>query len=385
LYKGLVCSLLIISQKLFNYLKRYKEIIPVIDQNSNGIFAYLKLQFCFKMMVNKGKQYLFLMIIPITAIIFLSSFLSLNKRDCGFLFVSVVSPSNETYEPLFPVATDSVVIPLKRAGRLLLIDAKVDNQSGNLVFDTGANGLVLNSTYFRDHVHSGGTITGGITGAVGKVEKISIERIEFGQLTYQKLRADAVELGHIENRRGVKILGLIGFSMMKNLEIVINTENNELRLYKLDKQGNRLAGKSQELKTDHIQKIEGNGNILFLKGSIAGNTLNFCFDTGAETNAISSHANKSILSTISITRRMELKGSGTAKSEVLFGKMNDFLLGEKHITGMETIVTNLYAMSEAYDKKIDGMLGFSFLEQGTIRINFVKKQFGIDFKKGANK
>jgi len=267
----------------------------------------------------------------------------------------------------------------------LLIDAKVEDQTGNLVFDTGANGLVLNSTYFRDHVGTTGSATGGITGAVGKVERISIEKMEFGELTYQKLRADAVNLGHIENRRGVKILGLVGFSMMKNLEIVINAENNELRLFKLDKEGNRISGKSPGFTTDHTQKIEGNGNILFLKGSVAGKTLNFCFDTGAETNAISSNAGKNILSTLTITRRMELKGAGAAKSEVLFGRMNDFSLGERKITGMETIVTSLYAMGEAYDTRIDGMLGYSFLEQGTVSINFVKKQFGFQFTKGGGK
>jgi hypothetical protein len=173
--------------------------------------------------------------------------------------------------------------------------------------------------------------------------------------------------------------------MMKNLEIIINAENNELRLFKLDREGNRIAGKSAGLKTDHTQKIEGNGNILFLKGSIAGKMLNFCFDTGAETNTISSDANKNILSTLTITRRMELKGAGAAKSEVLFGRMNDFSLGEKKIAGMETVVTSLYAMSEAYNTRIDGMLGYSFLEQGTVSINFVKKQFGIQFTKGGSK
>jgi len=46
----------------------------------------------------------------------------------------------------------SITIPLKRAGRLFLIEAQVDGQIGNLVFDTGASGLVLNRTYFRKYV-----------------------------------------------------------------------------------------------------------------------------------------------------------------------------------------------------------------------------------------
>ncbi len=239
-----------------------------------------------------------------------------NRKE--FLFVSIASPAPETYNPVFPANTDSVIIPLKKAGRLFLIEAKVEDQTGNLVFDTGASNLVLNSTYFRNHVRSGTTVTSGITGSLGKIERINVEKMEFGELTYQRMRADVANLGHIENKRGVKVLGLVGFGMMKNVEIILDASRSELRLYKVDKEGKRTNSKSAGIKPDYTQTIEGNGNILFLKGVIAGKNLNFCFDTGAETNAISSEVNKSILSTLTITRRIELKGAGNAKSEVLF-------------------------------------------------------------------
>jgi predicted aspartyl protease len=302
-----------------------------------------------------------------------------------FLFVSISSTAPDIYHPVFPANTDSVIIPLKKAGRLFLIEAKVEDQTGNLVFDTGASNLVLNSTYFRDHVRSGTTVTSGITGSLGKIERITVEKMEFGELTYQQMRADVANLGHIENKRGVKILGLVGFGMMKSVEIILDASRSELRLYKVDKEGKRINSKSAGIKSDYIQEIEGNGNILFLKAMIAGKNLNFCFDTGAETNAIGSDANKTILSTLTITRRIELKGAGNAKSEVLFGRMNDFTMGAKKINDMETIVTNLRSLNEAYNTTIDGMLGYNFLEQGVITINFVKRQFGIQFTKGAEK
>lgn len=133
-----------------------------------------------------------------------------------------------------------MIIPLKTAGRLFLIEAKVDNEVGNLVFDTGASGLVINSTYCRSHVKSGGTVSTGITGSVGTVEQISIGQIEFADLRYKNLRADMANLGHIENHRGVKILGLIGFALMRNLEIVIDPINSELKLFRIDKTGKKL-------------------------------------------------------------------------------------------------------------------------------------------------
>lgn len=271
---------------------------------------------------------------------------------------------------------------MKRAGRLLLIEAAVDGEIGNLVFDTGANGLVFNSTYFRNHVKSKGSGSNGITGSVGSVEQIVLDKIEFADLVYRKIRVDMTNLGHIENRRGIKILGLIGFNLLKGFEIVIDSKNNQLKLFRIDKTGNRIAPNSSPFVADQTQKISTNSNILFLEGKIGGKTLNFCFDTGAETNVISSYSNKNILSTLTITRRSGLKGTGVAGSEVLFARMNDFAIGSRQIKGMETIISNLDALSEAYGTKIDGMLGYNFMEQGILCINFARKQFGIQFTKG---
>lgn len=300
-------------------------------------------------------------------------------------FKSIPALVSDSYHPEFNLKADSVTIPLKRAGRLFLIEAKVDNQVGNLVFDTGASGLVINSTYFRDHVKWGGVASHGVTGAVGTVDQITIGKIEFADLRYKNLRADVANLGHIENRRGVKILGLIGFGMMRNLEIVIDPINSTLKLFRIDKAGNRLNSKLPGFKADYSQKIDGNSNILFLKGIIGGKELNFCFDSGAETNAISSNSNKKIMSTLTITRRAALKGAGSAGLEVLFGRMNDFNLGNQPISDMETVITNLDGLSEAYGTHIDGMLGYSFMQHGILCINFVNRQFGFRFMKGEER
>ena len=305
--------------------------------------------------------------------------------------LSEVSPTNIpiiflqkiVYTPEFNLNVDSVEIPQKRAGRLFLIEAKVGNQTGNLVFDTGANGLVLNSTYFRDYVKTGGSNPGGVTGAVGFVEQIMIDHIEFSNLSYKNISADITNLGHIENKRGIKILGLIGFSMMRKLEIVLDINNNQLKLFRIDKEGKRLNNSASRFNADHTQKIESTTNILFLKGMIGGKMLNFCLDTGCETNVICSDCNRTIMNTLTITRRSEVIGAGNGSSEVLFGRMNDFTIGQKKFPVMEMVVTNLEPLSESYGTKTDGMLGYDFLKQGIVCINFVSKQFGIRFTKGV--
>lgn len=296
---------------------------------------------------------------------------------------SVSWSQSYSYEPEFVQKTDSITIPLKRAGRLFLIDAKVDGVEGNLVFDTGANGLVLNSTYFRNHIKADAGASNSINGVMG-VERIFVDRIEFADMFYKKLTADVANLGHIENRRGVKILGLVSFCMMRNLEVVIDAEKDELKLFRIDKNGDRI-NKSSRFVPEQVQRMDGNSNILFLKGMIAGKLLNFCLDTGAETNTISSDLNKKIMSTLTITRRAALKGVGSGVNEVLYGRMNEFAIGNKQIPNMEMVITNLDALSEVYGMHIDGMLGYNFMEHTIMSVNFVNRQLGIRFKKGKEK
>lgn len=307
-----------------------------------------------------------------------------NNRKAKEFSLSETEPvpiASYEYEPLGNF--DSITIPLKRVGRLFLIEVKIDNIIGNLIFDTGATGLVLNKTYFRDYVINEGGCSNGITGELGNVFWTTVGRLEIGDLYYKNLKADVTDLSHIENRRGIKVLGLFGFSMIKDFEIIIDASNNELQLHRIKKDGNRISVKSNKMRFEIIQKMEASQNMMFLKGKIGGKSLVFCLDTGAEINAISNDSPKNVLNTIMINRRSTLRGAGAATTEVLYGIMNDFTIGEQSINNMETIITNLDALSEAYGVHIDGMLGFNFFEKGKICINLKKKQFGICLLKGG--
>lgn len=274
-----------------------------------------------------------------------------------------------------------VTIPLKRAGRLLLIEGTIDNVIGNFILDTGASGLVVNKTYFRSSMKFVDEEGGGVTGSTSDVGHIIVKRLAVGELNYLNVAADVIPLGHLENRRGVKILGLFGMSLLKNVEIVIDVRNNELQIFRLDKSGSRIGQPSPAVNYDLIQKIEIFRNVMFVKAVIGGKILDFCLDTGAESNVLSIDANKKVLTTVSITRRSSLSGAGENSGEVLYGVLNEFSMGNRQMTPMETVVCSLASMSQQYGYPIDGMLGFDFFAKGKIHINLVKKEMGICFNK----
>ncbi len=284
-------------------------------------------------------------------------------------------------DPLGDIA--SLNIPLKRAGRLYLIEAKVDDQTGNFVFDTGATGLVLNSTYFRKYTnYEKVAAAGSIVGSSNGIKRVVINRIEVGALNYKNIEADLADLGHIENRRGVKILGLFGLNMIDNFEVIFDARNNQLQLYLVDKEGNRVDRNISEQEFDYTQKLDLHKKIMLLQGQIGDKLLNFCLDTGAETNVIDSQLPKKVLNTIQINRSSKLQGANAGSVDVLYGTMSELKLGEKQLGHMETIITNLERMREAYDCAIDGMLGYDFWHKGIFCINFGKGTISFSLWRG---
>jgi hypothetical protein len=166
-------------------------------------------------------------------------------------------------------------------------------------------------------------------------------------------------------------------SLLKNCELVIDVVNNELHIFKLDRDGNRMQPSARSEKYDIQQKIEVFHNVIFVKATIAGRMMDFCLDSGAESNVLSIDANKKVLATVTVTRRSALTGSGQGRGEVLYGTLNDFMLGNRQLVPMETILCSLVAMSQKYEYPIDGMLGYDFFSKGKIFINLVKKEMGI--------
>ncbi len=99
-------------------------------------------------------------IVTIVVAVFLMSFSSrlTTSGIPGILPVSISTSIrtnySEVYEPEFKLKADSVIIPMKRAGRLFLIDATVDGETGNLdalseAFGTTVDGMLGDS--FLEH------------------------------------------------------------------------------------------------------------------------------------------------------------------------------------------------------------------------------------------
>jgi hypothetical protein len=174
---------------------------------------------------------LFLVILPISGIC-----LPENKEETTIVDLSIFYSTDSRYD------FKTLIIPIKRVQNLIVVEARLDSMVGNFILDTGSPNLVLNKTYFRQGwklydktpVHAGGL-------SAAPVMRTRVNNLAIKELYFEKLTADLSDLSHIENHRGIKILGLLGVSLFTDFEMVIDLHKGILYLHKLDKKGAVLA------------------------------------------------------------------------------------------------------------------------------------------------
>jgi hypothetical protein len=147
--------------------------------------------------------------------------------------------TNSAYDITSTVWSDTptTVIPFTMAGNLIIIKAKADTIEGNFILDTGAPHLVLNITYFRDYkiIQETNEIQTATTGAGASVSRTQIRQFSIGSIHHRKIDADLTNLGHIENIRGIRILGLIGIDLLKQCEMIIDYERSLIYLHHISR------------------------------------------------------------------------------------------------------------------------------------------------------
>ncbi|MBS1741685.1 MAG: retropepsin-like domain-containing protein [Bacteroidetes bacterium] len=286
-------------------------------------------------------------------------------------------------DPMVSCDSNIAVIPFTRSGNLILIKASADSMEGNFILDTGAPGLVLNLTYFRDYptiTTTGGDVGGGITGTAAGSDQVQVDRLSFGPVHYSRLDADRVNLGHLEKSRNVKILGLLGVQLFSRFEMIIDYEQSLIYFHLIGrKEANSYQSEQlNDPSSYNVFPITVIENKLLITAQMAGRKLKFLIDTGAESNVLDSRLpNRIFENNVRVTGRVTLSGTGSGKTEALAGDLNNLELGELKISSLPVIVTNLEKMCTAYDRCLDGMLGFDFLSLHKIGFNFVKRKMYI--------
>jgi hypothetical protein len=219
----------------------------------------------------------------------------------------------------------------------------------------------------------------GITGMGAPSEITVLQSFRLGTINYSRIETALTNLGPIERIRGVKILGLIGVSMFKECELVIDYTKSELQLHHISKKQRKTYRNpilnSGILFEEHPFILRDNRVILSAK--VGNKNLQFVVDYAAESNILDSRLPSVVLDSVAINGRVLVAGNGTKKIEALTGSLAGFFVNGLKQEELPVIILSLEGSCFSDDSCINGVLGFDYLSRYRLIFNFVTSKLYV--------
>lgn len=267
-------------------------------------------------------------------------------------------------------------IPFKVIDQLIVVEASLLDQSGNFIIDTGSQMLILNSNYFKSNnrFREKTYERSGVNEKIEHAKQKFLNSFKLNAMTVDQLKADVIDLSHFEETKKMKLLGIIGHSVLSNFEVFIDLHLNQMTLTKTDKNGERLSDKVYAEKISDSFSFKMKRHTIILDAKIGGRPVKFGLDTGAEYNQLNKKLDSKILKYFYPTKNMKLTGASGKQIKVKSGKLYRVSLTENIYFGpMTTVLADLKYMNDAFGARLDGVLGFEFFKQKRTIINYKKK------------
>lgn len=252
-------------------------------------------------------------------------------------------------------------IPFRMLGKLIMVEAKINDNKGYFILDTGIEELVLNEKYF-----AGFRSYSEFSGVNGSIVRSSDTEVKFGfgEHNWDKIGALVTPLNTIEDLRGTPIAGLLGTDLFENFRLVIDFDKREIHLSRDD-------ANSESLTEDEPwgQSFIYKGNRPEIKAQIGEVRLRLLLDTGSEMNVLRKSLIKKIQENVVRTDTKRLVGLGSSGLEVPVFQVSNMVAGTLSCQPMKIY----FLFNPCQELFYDGLLGYEFLCQFKITIDFRRK------------
>jgi predicted aspartyl protease len=276
------------------------------------------------------------------------------------------------------ISPSSAKIKFRLAGGaqpLILLPVHVNGRGPfDFILDTGAGTSLLTPELAKQlEIKTIGSKEGQSAGGAVAVSLAKADSLAVGELRMEDVDLGVVDLAQVAQTIGSKIDGDLGYNFLKNFRLIIDYDACEIRFedpLRVESFG-RTPRAQVPIRLAHPAKplilvdVHANGRGPF----------QFAIDTGTSTTAITPQLAKKLgLKTQSI-------GAGTtagADVDVAAGSLKSFQLGGAKIDKMTVVVADFFEMlSNAIGAKLDGIIGYNFLRQFKVVIDYPNESLSL--------
>ena len=286
------------------------------------------------------------------------------QNKVAFLHVAATAPGKAASA----IATHSTANFDLSAG-MIIVSASINNQSGNFILDTGAPGIVLNTRQQTAEARNNATGMGGEL----KVGTCDVLEFEWGIIRQENIQAYTLDISHLEKACGRPLMGLIGYDVLQQHEILFDFPNKKVKVFPAADPG--LQQNKNKATAIPFYRC---GHIPVIKVRVGERRLLLGLDSGAGVNVLDANLlekmDESLLSDLSTE---EVTGLDNQPASLHAATLHGSSVKKWELPPMRFVFTDLSLLREKFDASFDGLLGFPFFQNQTISVNYRENKIYI--------
>ena len=263
-------------------------------------------------------------------------------------------------------------ISFQLARNLIVVKAYVNGKKGNFIIDTGAEALILNKKYFFGN-NNNRAYAVDLSGA--KVD-IAESQVQFGWEIDKSVKKYAVitDLSRLEQILGGPVMGYIGYEVLRDYEVFFDFGIRQISLINIDKQGNYTDKRPAHISPIDSLRLHNNSCKPYLIANVGGRKLRFSIDTGAGRSLIRKGILRKIKDHLEWQKEVFTAGFNGEVYESKSLIISNMDISQTNWNSIEVIVAEKWQSIDSPRNELDGVLGYDFIKQRNMGINFIKKQ-----------
>lgn len=272
-------------------------------------------------------------------------------------------------------------IPFQLVQNLLVVNVIIDGQKRPFLFDSGSPSVVLNAKYFSQKDTSTGKRISSSKGVNGQLNGLSfyhVKEFDFQGIKIKNQKHVATDLDNIEKELNTPIYGLIGYSLIKNYDVLYDYKNKIITLIQPEFYAQYATQTFQNKKTETIP-FQLKKHIPILPIKIKNREYAVGVDSGAETNML----DDDLFSTISNLKKIgvdTLSGVGNQSRVVKKGIVKKMSLGTQKYKNVPFVFGDLSHINKGYKLQLDGLIGYEILSKQLTLISYKRKEMILFLK-----
>ncbi|MFK7936929.1 MAG: aspartyl protease family protein [Saprospiraceae bacterium] len=258
-------------------------------------------------------------------------------------------------------------VPFAIIEGMILVEANMNQQNGNYIIDTGAPTLIINEKPTANGLRAGRGISESLVTA-----EVTIKDFNWSGIHKTNISAYKVDISHLEKVSGKAIEGIIGYDILKEVELLVDYQNHTLQLIPIQ------TIKKESHQPLAIIPFTMQAHLPVIKVNIGKKKLRLALDTASERNILDVKILKKLADNCISNKQVgEIQGVDQQIKKVQVASIQQTTIEDLAFDNMSYLFTDLSHLKSESDIYIDGLLGYPFFKQRKMSINYEEQRIYV--------